>query len=290
MTTKTVRVDEIEVSSLLQMRANEPPCEEYEEILRKRRAEWPFPPLRCIQVGERLLLVGGFTRLRAALKAGRKEVPVEITKGAWKDAIAEACGENEDHGFRRTVADRRKAIIRAQEEGVTSPTAIAKICRLSRTTVYQVLGAEKPTLPGVPDKPKAKPKAKAEEAEPSPPSRALSTAPAKASHVARSGEPVEDCPVCGEKDWTATDAGYVCGTCQYDHGEVAAADDAERIDAAGRRALIEDGVAADVVKANSDYGRLLRSLRCAGLHDSCERAMLSIHKKIQEALRAKARR
>jgi hypothetical protein len=74
---KEVRVDEIDVDPRLQVRAVEPPIEEYEEILRKNRRVWPFPFLRCVLLppdldneSERLVLVEGFTRLGAAVAAG----------------------------------------------------------------------------------------------------------------------------------------------------------------------------------------------------------------------------
>lgn len=278
---KLVRVDEIEVTEALQMRANEPPSEEYEEILRKRKSEWPFPDLRCVEDGDRLLLVSGFTRLRAALKAGRKSVPVEFVRGSWKDALELAVGENAEHGYRRTKADRRRAILRAHEEGIASPTALSKLCKVSRTTVYEVLESIKPTEERA-EKPKAKAKEK-EKAKPKPEvSAAVSTAKAKPRSERR-----DACPVCGKNEWEATDAGYVCGVCQYALGEAAGADEEEQVPQGSREALMRAGVSEELKKANTDYGRLLRSLRSAGLFDATESAMLRIHKIIQEAIRKK---
>lgn len=264
-----VAINEIEVDMALQMRAAEPPCEEYEELLRKNRGSWPFPALRCVRVGERLLVVEGFTRLRAATNAGRRHVPIEVIEGTWKEAVAIACGSNNEHGYRRTAADKRRAVLRAREEISQSPTKIAAVCRVSRAFVYSVVEQSQP--------------------DPAPRSRPTPTQPAaEAPARARTSDSEidDECPVCGARTWNASDAGYTCSVCEYEHGEVAAVDDEEREDRASRRELIEEGVARDLAVVNADYGRLLRSLKRAGLDGCTERQMLHIHRKIQEAIRA----
>lgn len=266
-----VSINEIEVDLNLQMRANEPPPEDYEEILRKNKGKWPFPSLRCVKVGDRLLLVEGFTRLRAATAASRREVPIEVRDGTWKDAVAEACASNEDHGFRRTAADKRRAIVRAHEELSNSPTKIALACRVSRALVYTVLEELRPAA--APKKAKSK--------------TANDVAPAPVR--AMESEIDDECPVCGARTWVPSDAGYNCSVCQYEHGEAAAVEDDEREGRAGSRELIEDGVARDLAVVNKDYGRLLRSIERAGMKDACDRPMLQIHKKIQDAIRAQRR-
>lgn len=270
---REVGINELDVDLNLQMRANEPAPEDYEEILRKNRNEWPFPPLRAIQVGERLLLVEGFTRHRAATNASRRKVPVEVREGTWKDAVEEACGSNADHGYRRTMADKRRAIVRAHEELSQSPTTIAKVCRVSRASVYTVLEELRPAA--VAKKKKKADVVSADEVAP---------APVRAD---RKSEVDEDCPVCGARDWEATDGGYECSVCAYEYGETAAADETD--ERASRRELIEEGVARDLATVSTDYGRLLRSLARAGMEAETERAMLSIHKKLQDRIRAQRR-
>ena len=266
---KEVSITEIEVDLSLQMRSTEPPPEEYEELLRKQRGEWPFPPLRCIQCGERLLLVEGFTRLRAAASASRKRVPVEVRPGDWKEAVAEACASNNDHGFRRTTADKRRAVMRAKEDISPSPTVIAKACKVSRAFVYATLDELKP------EQPTKKSKKKGDEG------------PNRAPAQARNESEIDDeCPVCGNHDWTASDAGYTCSTCQHEHGEASGVEDDEKEERASRRELIEEGVARDLAEVNSAYGRLFRAVKRAGLDAKTERPMLQIHKVIQEAIRA----
>lgn len=279
---KTVRIDEIEVSMKLQMRAQEPPSEEYEEILRKKRSEWPFPRVRCVLVkdgdAETLFLVEGFTRLRAASDANRAKVPIEYAEGTWQDAVGEACASNADHGFRRTAADKRRAIIRAYEDVSESPTKIAKTCNVARATVYTVIEELKDAPAEQEGKKGAKPGKS--------PSTSASPDPVRPEPDSEIKTP---CPVCGNVRWEPSDAGYTCAVCQQDYGEVAAVEEEEREEQASRRELIDEGVARDLATAKSDYGRLLRSLSRAGLADATERPMLAIHKKIEAAIRSQQR-
>lgn len=270
-------VNEVEVDLNLQMRANEPPPEEYEEIFRKNKGSWPFPAVRIIKAGDRLLLVEGFTRMRAAVAAGRTKVLADVRTGSWADAVAEACGSNADHGFRRNSADKRRAIIRAHEELSKSPTKIAGICKVSRATVYTVLEELRPAAATRTTTPAATTGTTAD-----------AIAPAPSRPAARS-EITDSCPVCGANSWTATDAGYVCDICRHEHGEVAAIEDEDREERASRRELIEEGVNRDLATANSDFGRLVRSLSRVGLGPETERPMLQINKKIQEAIRSQRR-
>lgn len=269
-------INQIEVDLNLQMRANEPPPEEYAELLKKNRGKWPFPPIRVVKVGDRLLLVEGFTRLRAAVQAGRSKIEVEAREGTWASAVEEACGSNAEHGYRRTAADKRRAIVRAYEELTQSPSKIATICRVSRTSVYAVLEELRP----------AKAPRAASTATQVQPSAVIAPPP---SRPAVASEIDEECPVCGACNWTPTDAGYVCDVCRYEHGEVAAVEEEDREDRASRRELIEDGVKRDLAAVNSDFGRLVRSLQRAGLAEVTERHMLQINKKIQDAIRAQRR-
>jgi hypothetical protein len=71
-----------------------------------------------------------------------------------------------------------------------------------------------------------------------------SQAAAPAPMVDPGSEIDDECPVCGNVTWVATDGGYVCGACQYEHGEVAAVADAEEDERGERRVLIESGRAA----------------------------------------------
>lgn len=253
-------IADIEVNPALQMRAIEPPADEYQELLAKDKNAWPFPPVRVIKFADRHLLVEGFTRLKAAAGAGRMTVPVETRPGTWLDAVTEACASNSEHGFRRTNGDKRRAIIRAYEEGITGKTELAKVCKVSRATVYLVLDElEKKKDTGTGTKPKPGPKA-----------------------VPATTEKTERCPVCGGCAWEASDAGYVCGVCQHIDGEAAGADPEELEERVDRSQQIETGVDADLKAAKADFGRLVRSLKKCGI--DADRPLEAINKLITKAI------
>lgn len=251
-------IADIEVNPALQMRAIEPPADEYQEILAKDKKSWPFPHVRVIKFGDRHLLVEGFTRVKAAAAAGRMTVPVETRPGTWMDAVLEACASNADHGFRRTSSDKRRAIIRAFEEGITGKTDLAKRCMVSRALVYQVLDElEKKKDTGIKAKPGPKP-------------------------VPAVTEKAERCPVCGGCAWEASDAGYVCGVCQHIDGEAAGADPEELEERVDRSQQIETGIGEDLKAAKADFGRLVRSLKKCGI--DAERPLEAINKLITKAI------
>lgn len=253
-------IADIEVNPALQMRAIEPPADEYHEILAKDKGVWPFPKLRVIKFGNRHLLVEGFTRLRAAEKAGLMTVPVETRPGTWMDAVVEACGSNAEHGYRRTASDKRRAVVRAYEEGVTGKTELAKLCRVSRATVYTVLDEmEKRSDTG---KAKTKP------------------GPKSVPPVSERSDP---CPVCNSRAWEATDGGYICGVCQHIDGEVAGSDPEEAEERVDRSTQIETGIDADLKELKANFGRLVRSLKKCGI--DAERPLNSINKLISQALK-----
>jgi hypothetical protein len=53
---------------------------------------------------------GGFHRLEARRRAGKKDIVVEVRQGTRADALLAACAENAAHGLRRSNADKRRAI------------------------------------------------------------------------------------------------------------------------------------------------------------------------------------
>jgi len=55
-------------------------------------------------------LADGFHRFFGPQKVGRESILAEIHNGTRRDAILYACGANNEHGLRRTNADKRKAI------------------------------------------------------------------------------------------------------------------------------------------------------------------------------------
>lgn len=125
----------------LQMRLDLPDPAEYTELLQENDGEWCFnDPIRAFVIKGKHYVVDGFTRTRAALAAGLKTVPVEISHGQREDAIKVACGCNSGHGYRRTNRDKRRAVLMAITTfGAEIPVAkIASICAVSHTYVHNL--------------------------------------------------------------------------------------------------------------------------------------------------------
>lgn len=73
-----------------------------------------FPPITVFHDGTEYFLADGFHRLSAAAELGEDPlVDVEIKPGTQADALWFACGANQNHGLRRTNADKRKAVVLA---------------------------------------------------------------------------------------------------------------------------------------------------------------------------------
>lgn len=278
------KVEQIELSSLtidpaLQMRAESPSSEEYQELLSKSKNEWPFnEPLRAVRVdADTVLLYEGFTRAKAALDARWKKVPVETRDGTREDAIILALGTNATHGFRRTRADKKKAVEVALRQCKLSPMAAASQCNVSRSFVYEV----KADLEGREKK--------------------QASAPAKARGLVK-----EPCPVCGTNEWIEHNDGLRCEQCQHVYGEAAAddgdegeweeslePDTSERVqrsdanfDVAGLQTdMLEKGLKA----CETERGRLVRALENVGLLDDCRKHLQAIQRVIMNARESNAK-
>jgi hypothetical protein len=98
--------------------------------------EW-LPPLEAFGVKGKLIIVDGFHRREAAIRAGVATLPVNMVgEGAMGDAIWEALSKNHHHGVQRTQADKRKAVRKAlARDDSVSDRAIAKHCGVSHTFV-----------------------------------------------------------------------------------------------------------------------------------------------------------
>jgi hypothetical protein len=96
-----------------------------------------LPPLEVFGVKGKLIIVDGFHRCEAAIRAGVATLPVNMVgEGAMGDAIWEALRKNHHHGVQRTQADKRKAVRKAlARDDSASDRAIAKHCGVSHTFV-----------------------------------------------------------------------------------------------------------------------------------------------------------
>jgi hypothetical protein len=101
-----------------------------------------FPPVVVFFDGLRYILGGGFHRLFAHQRSNRLYIDADVRHGTLDDAIDFALQDNEDHGLRRSDADRRNAVIRALNDkryANCSAREIARICKVSHTTVNRII-------------------------------------------------------------------------------------------------------------------------------------------------------
>ena len=70
-----------------------------------------FPPIIVFHDGAEYWLADGFHRYFAAKRANIPNLKCNIQEGTQRDAILFSFGANHDHGLRRTVADKRKAVV-----------------------------------------------------------------------------------------------------------------------------------------------------------------------------------
>lgn len=101
-----------------------------------------FPPIILFYDGKNYYIGDGWNRYFAHKKAGFELIGAEVRNGTYKDAFTFALGEaNDKNGQRFTVADKRKAVMKAlnyEEFATISDREIARICKVSNTFVSNV--------------------------------------------------------------------------------------------------------------------------------------------------------
>jgi hypothetical protein len=97
-----------------------------------------MPPIVVFYDGEEQWLADGFHRVKAALAAGRSTIRAEVKQGTQRDAILYSVGANNNHGQRRSTADKRRAVLMLlhdDEWGKRSDRWIAEKCGVDHVTV-----------------------------------------------------------------------------------------------------------------------------------------------------------
>jgi len=112
-----VPVNEIEATSKTQVRVrlDSRAIDEYANDMKNGDV---FPPLTVFaeKGSSRFILADGFHRLAAMKKAGITDANCEIQEGNLHDARRFALGINHNHGVRRTIEDKKKAVSMAMED------------------------------------------------------------------------------------------------------------------------------------------------------------------------------
>ena len=73
--------------------------------------QWRFPAIVVFSDGQEYWLADGFHRVLAAREAGLEEIPAEVRSGGQRDALLFSISANSEHGFPRSNADKRNAVL-----------------------------------------------------------------------------------------------------------------------------------------------------------------------------------
>jgi hypothetical protein len=102
-----------------------------------------LPPPVAFYDGRHYWLADGFQRVEAKRRLCAEDVDVEVRHGTQRDAVLYAAGANAEHGTRRTVEDKRRAVrmILSDKEWRSRTAAwVADVCRVSLDLVQKEYG------------------------------------------------------------------------------------------------------------------------------------------------------
>lgn len=135
-----IDLSKIEIDQQYQCRSDIPSPDEYAAIAEGADG-WPFSePVKLVKIKGKLYLLGGFTRCEAIKKVGGEKVFAVTAEVTRDKALELALGENATHGYRRTNADKARAVrIALGKWPNRSANSIAKICKVSHTYVSNVM-------------------------------------------------------------------------------------------------------------------------------------------------------
>jgi hypothetical protein len=150
MKTETLQLETIRLDGGTQQREaiDENHVAELSEAVKAGRS---LPPGRVYFDGSDYWLARGFHRWHAHKRAGKAAMECEVVTGSKREAVLDACGDNSDHGLKRTNADKRKAVLtllRDEEWGGRSDRWIADAAKVSGPFVANLRAAT--SLPAAP--------------------------------------------------------------------------------------------------------------------------------------------
>lgn len=106
-----------------------------------------FPPIVAFFDGTDYWLADGFHRWRAHGTAKRETILADIRQGTQRDAVLFSVGANATHGYPRTNADKRRAVLKLLHDSEWSrfpDREIARLCAVSNRMVSNVRNEIKP--------------------------------------------------------------------------------------------------------------------------------------------------
>ncbi len=110
-------------------------AKEYAEAMGRGDA---FPPVQARYDGSDHWLTDGYHRIMAAELAGLADIEVSVRPGTRRDAILDAVGANASHGYRRTNADKRQAVLTVLADPEWAKKSDREIARLAHVDVGMV--------------------------------------------------------------------------------------------------------------------------------------------------------
>lgn len=147
-TTRRLSLEKIQCARDVQPRVetDKTAVAEYAERL---EANDQLPPVVVFFDGETYWLAEGFHRLLAHKKAGRKQIDCIVIEGTKADAQWHALQSNKSHGLRRTIEDKKHAVLMALEHPKgkdLSDRGIADLVGVSPTLVGKHRPKAAPTV------------------------------------------------------------------------------------------------------------------------------------------------
>lgn len=134
---KKLKLDQIRIDGGTQIRAaiDESTVGDYAEAY---MAAGDLPPMVVFFDGSSHWLADGFHRFHASRRVGFIDAECEVRTGTLREALLYAVGANAEHGLRRSIADKRRAVemlLLDQEWGKWSDREIARRCSVAHSFV-----------------------------------------------------------------------------------------------------------------------------------------------------------
>jgi len=143
-----LKLNDISIDEELQIRneISDETIAEYYDVLREGGK---LPPVVVFYDRSKYYLADGWHRFYAHKNAALATIEADVREGTRRDAQLYALGANNDHGLRRTQADKRKAVVvmlNDIEWSEWSDRDIAKQCKVSHPFVAKIrkdMGAQR---------------------------------------------------------------------------------------------------------------------------------------------------
>jgi len=148
----------IDANTQSRVKINQEMIDEYAEAIEEGEK---FPPITLFNDGISFYLADGFHRFFAHQKLGLIDIESDILRGTARDARLYSFGANANHGLRRSIEDKRKAVMEMLDDfewSEWSDREIAKHCSVTHPFVAKM--RQRIAEPAQPETSKASPSKK----------------------------------------------------------------------------------------------------------------------------------